>query len=427
MNNKDKLYDIVIWGATGYSGRPAAKYLNQFYASKGLIKMAIAGRNRDKLEKLHQELGNPDIGMMICPGADAQAANEVAKSTQVVCSAVGPAAKYSTEMVDACIANCTDYCDLSGELHWLRKMIDTRDAKAKAAGVLIVNACGMDSIPSEYGVSLLQNQALSQYGEYCKQVKGCFDKGKISVAAGSFESGKGVMVAMANDPDMEDIISNPYSLNPPGRMHGNPPCADLEDVVFDPDFDQYIMPFPVGQINARVVRRAHALQDFPYGKEFTYIECKLAGKGFINKTLAKLETWGVDLFVSANPNSTFGKLLMSLGPKDGSGPSDKTMEKNGPYSFVFFGRTPKGKTIKVSAFSPLDPHRGTAALLANSAYCVATERQHLLQEGGFWTPGTAIGDRLFAEMEKTGSLKFSAETSTEIASTSSQNPNAIPS
>lgn len=404
-----KEYDVVVWGATGYSGRPAAIHMNKHYASKGLIKMAIAGRNMDKLKKVHAEMGNPDIGIMVCAGADAKAAEAVAKSTKVVCSAVGPAAVYATEMVDACIANGTDYCDLSGELHWLRNMIDTREQAARDAGVLIINACGMDSIPSEYGVNVLQKAAKETFGEYCTEVKGCFDKGKISVAAGSFESGKGVMQAMANDPAMEDIISNPYSINPPGHIYGNPECPDLDRVTYDKDFKQYIMPFPVGQINARVVRRAHALNDYPFGKEFTYIECKLAGKGIVNKALAQLETWGVDFFVSADQNSRLGKLLMSLGPKDGVGPSDETMEKNGPFSFVFHGRTPSGKEVRAEAFSPWDPHRGTAALLADTAFCVATERDSLLQASGFWTPGTAIGERLQKQMEEIGSITFEAK------------------
>ena len=399
-----KDYDIVLWGATGFSGRPAARHLNQHYARKGLIRMAIAGRNPEKLEKLRQELNNPDIGLFVCPGADAAAARKVAAATRVVCSAVGPAAKYSTEMLDACLEHGTDYCDLSGELHWLRRMIDSREDKAREAGVLVINACGMDSIPSEYGVRELQKEAFSKYGEYCNHIKGCFDKGKIAVAGGSFASGKGVMEAMAQDPAMEDIISNPYSINPPGHLTNNPPCPDLEKVIYDPDFGQYIMPFPVGQINARVVRRAHALQNYPYGRDFTYMECKLAGNGLLRKTLAQLETWGVNLFVSADQNSRFGRFLMSLGPKEGSGPSDAQMLKNGPFSFVFFGRTPSGAEVRAHAFSPLDPHRGTAALLGDTAYCVASQRQQLLQTSGFQTPGTAVGDLLKEQLAATDSL-----------------------
>lgn len=400
------MYDIVIWGATGFSGRPAAIYMNKMYASKGRIKMAIAGRSKAKLEKVHAELGNPDVGILLCAGADAEAADVVAKSAKLVCSAVGPAAKYSNEMVQACINNGTDYCDLSGEIHWLRKMYDTKVQEAIDAKVLVVNVCGLDSIPTEYGVKTLQEAAFEQFGEYCNEIKGCFAQGHIDVAGGSFESGKGVMEAIANDPVMEDMVSNPYSLNPQGQIEGNPPCPDLESVIYDEDFSQYIMPFPVGQINARVVRRAHALADYPYGKDFIYSESKLAGKGMVNKFKAQLENFFVNLFVSANPTKGVGKLLMSLGPKEGSGPSDAKMEKNGPYSFVFFGRTPSGNTIRGYCYSELDPHRGTAALMCETAMCVLTRRDELKQTSGFWTPGTAIGEMLKVNLAKNNVLVF---------------------
>jgi len=400
------MYDIVIWGATGFSGRQAAIYMNKMYASNGSIKMAIAGRSKSKLEKVHSELANPNVDILICAGADAEAAERVAKSTKLVCSSVGPAAKYSNEMVDACIKNGTDYCDLSGEIHWLRKMYDTKAQEAVDAGVLVVNVCGLDSIPTEYGVKTLQEAAFAKYGEYCNEIKGCFADGHIDVAGGSFESGKGVMEAIANDPVMADMVSNPYSLNPKGQIEGNPPCPDLESVVYDKDFSQYVMPFPVGQINARVVRRAHALDNYPYGKDFIYSESKLAGNGLINKIKAQLETFFVDLFVSANPTKGIGKMLMSLGPKEGSGPSDEKMTKNGPYSFVFFGRTPSGKTLRAYSYSPLDAHRGTAALMCETAICVLKHRQELKQQSGFWTPGTAIGEMLKERIAAHDVLEF---------------------
>lgn len=405
-NVMEKQYDIVVWGATGYSGRPTALHLNQFYARKGRLRMAVAARNADKLAQLKQELDNPEIDVLVCPGNDAAAAARIARSARVVCSAVGPAAKWSTPMVDACIEHGTDFCDLSGELHWLRNMIDTRDARARQNNVLILNATGVDSIPTEYGVKLLQEAAYKRFGEYCVQIKGCFAHGHISVAGGSFLSGKGVMEAIVDDPAMKDIISNPYSINPTGEIDGNPHSPDLEDVVYDEDFGQLIKPFPVGQINARVVRRAHALAGYPYGRDFTYVECALAGNGWINRLKAMAETRAVAMFVNANPRSFFGKLLMSMGPKEGDGPSDAQMLRNGPFGFVYFGRTKSGKVLRSWATSPLDVHRATAAMMAETAVFVASRRQSLLQKGGFWTPGTAIGNALLEPLKDHRVIEF---------------------
>ncbi|CBL43855.1 predicted saccharopine dehydrogenase [gamma proteobacterium HdN1] len=400
MSGTDKKYDVVVWGATGFSGRPAALHLNRFYASQGKIRMAVAARSKSRLQALLKELDSPEIDMLVCPGDDAEAAAQVARSARVVCSAVGPAARWSTPMVDACIAHGTDYCDLSGELHWLRKMIDTRDAIARARGVLILNATGVDSIPTEYGVQRLQQAAREAFGEYCVRVKGCFAHGKIAVAGGSFLSGKGVMEAIADDPEMREIISNPYSINPTGDLHGYPPCPDLEHVVYDEDFAQYIKPFPVGQINARVVRRAHSLAGYPYGHEFTYIECALAGHSAWDRLKAILETRAVGLFVNTNPRTPLGKMLMALGPREGSGPSDEQMHRNGPFGFVYWGRTQSGKVMRSWATSPLDVHRATAAMMAETAVYLAKQRADVLQQGGFWTPGTAIGDALLKPLQR---------------------------
>lgn len=396
----DKRYDITLWGATGYSGRPAAKHLLRHFGGPGGLRIALAARSRDKLEALRQELGRPDIDIVVCAGNDPEAADALAKASRVICSAVGPAAKLSTPMVDACIRHGTDYCDLSGELHWLRTMIDTRDAKARDNGVLILNATGVDSIPSEFGVSLLQDTAFARHGEYCREIKGFFATGRISVAGGSFQSGKGVMEAIIDDPAMKDIIANPYSLNPRDALAGNPPAPDLEQVIWDADMQQWIKPFPVGQINARVVRRAHAVKGFPWGRDFVYTENALAGRGMLSRLAATAETAAVALFVNTNPRSALGKLLMALGPKEGDGPSDDRMDRNGPFSFVYHGRTPGGKTLLVEAKSPLDVHRATAALMVETAVFLATRRQDVLESGGFQTPGTAIGRALLPALQQ---------------------------
>ncbi|MCG8673491.1 MAG: saccharopine dehydrogenase NADP-binding domain-containing protein, partial [Pseudomonadales bacterium] len=342
----DKKYDIVMWGATGFSGRPAALHMYRTYAQKGLIKMAIAGRNKAKLEKLVKEMGATDVDVIVCGGSDAKAAREVAANTRVVCSAVGPAAVHSTEMVDACIAEGIDYCDLSGEMHWLLKMFKTRTKKAEENGSLILNVCGGDSVPSEYGVRKLQEAAHKQLGEYCTHITGALSAGIIEVAGGSFMSGKGVMEAMLSDSELNDIIMNPYSLNPEGEVYGNPECPDLNRVEYDRDFRQYMMPFPLGQINARIVRRAHALRGYPWGREFTYRENKLAGTSLVDKLKAKAETAMVNLFVSTDPNSALGKMLCYFAPGEGDGPSDESLDKNGPFAFAFLGTTESGKQIK---------------------------------------------------------------------------------
>ncbi|HET8704885.1 MAG TPA: saccharopine dehydrogenase NADP-binding domain-containing protein, partial [Pseudomonadales bacterium] len=261
------MYDIILWGATGFTGRQAARYLHEQYGKQGLIQWAIAGRDKNKLEAIRNKIGAPGLPIFIVSGGDANAAEQIAKSTKVVCSTIAPAALHASEMVAACVRHGTDYCDLSGELHWLRRMIDQHHQQAEITGARIINACGFDSIPSDLGVQLLQQRAYQEFGEYCQEIKNCFAKGKIAVSGGSFESGKGVMLAVANDPALASLISDPHCLNPRDKMDAAP-TQEIEKVIFDKDFDQFIMPFPIGGINSRIVRRSHALNDFKYGKNF---------------------------------------------------------------------------------------------------------------------------------------------------------------
>lgn len=400
------MYDIVLWGATGFTGRQAAQYLQSQYGD-GQIKWAIAGRNRERLEAIRQKINAPNLDLLVVPGSDASAADSLARTTKVVCSTVAPAAKYASEMVAACVENGTDYCDLSGELHWLRTMIDKHQQKAEQTGARIINACGFDSIPSDLGVQLLQNATQEKYGEYCNIIKNRFKEGHIAVTGGSFESGLGVLEAVARDAELSTIISNPYSLNPRDKMSG-PPSPELDKVVYDDDFDQWIMPFPFGGINTRIVRRSHALTNFQYGKDFVYEESQLAGKGVLGRAKGNAINFIMKLFIEGNPDAPVKKFVNNhLGPKPGSGPTDEQIKKNGPFSFVMIGKTPSGKSMRGYIYSQKDPgHGGTAAMLCDTAYCMAMERQKTGRKGGFSTTSVALGDVLRKRLETNAGIEF---------------------
>lgn len=403
-------FDIVIWGATGHTGRPAALYLQRQYGGQGKVRWAIAGRDPHKLEALKAEIGDPELALFVVPGSDREAADRIAARTRVVASTVAPGAKYATEMVQACIAHGTHMADLCGELHWLRRMMDTYDPLAQSANSKIVNCCGLDSIPSEYLVHLMQREAKARFGEYCVSIRNCFSYGRIAVSGGSFASGKGVMEAVANDPAMSEMIANPYSLNPLDQLDG-PHCPDLERVEFDADFHQLIMPFPLGQINARVVRRSHALLGKPWGEDFTYMEAKLAGNGMRSRIKAQLESGVTKLFVEADPNTRFGRLLHGLGPKEGDGPSDVQMAANGPCGFEAVGVTPTGRKLRGKMHTHWDPgHGGTAAMLVDAAYCLARKQDEIEAEtgrtGGYLTPYLAMGEVLRQQLEKNAGIHW---------------------
>lgn len=400
------MYDIVLWGATGFTGRQAARYLHEQYGRKGLIRWAIAGRSRASLEAIREQIGTPQLDLFIVPGSDAAAAEILAKSTKVVCATVAPAAQHATEMVQACVRNGTDYCDLSGELHWIRIMMDKYDAAAQASGARILNACGFDSIPSDLGVQFMQEKAHREFGEYCHYIKNCFEQGHIAISGGSYASGLGVMAAAAKDPQYASIIFDPNSLNPRDRMRGaaNP---ELDGVEFDPDFNQYVMAFPFGGINTRIVRRSHALMNFQYGDDFIYDEQQLAGTGLVAKARAQLEVVFMKWFMGGNPDSRITRLLQSLGPKPGDGPADEQISTYGPFSFRMIGKTPSGKILRAYVFSNWDPgHGGTSAMLCDTAYCLAMERDKTGRYGGFTTTSVALGTVLRDRLQNFAGIEF---------------------
>ncbi len=152
----EKKYDLIIWGASGFTGRLVAEYLIGKYGISDDLKWAVAARNQSKLETVMAEIGAEKVPMVIADSHDVASLNAMASQTKVICTTIGPYAKYGSELVAACIENGTDYCDLTGEVQWMRKMIDKHHEAAKAKGIRIVHTCGFDSIPSDMGVYFLQ-------------------------------------------------------------------------------------------------------------------------------------------------------------------------------------------------------------------------------------------------------------------------------
>ncbi len=403
---ENRTYDIVLWGATGFTGRQATRYLQERYGDTGQIRWAIAGRDQARMKAVRKQSGAINADILVCAGSDAAAADRIAQNTRVVCATVAPAARYASEMVAACARHGTDYCDLSGELHWLRRMMDQYDDLAKSTGARILNACGFDSIPSDLGVQFLQAEAKSRFGEYCVHIKNCFDKGHIAVSGGSFASGLGVLKAVAEDQALANLIADPNSLNPRNKMRGAF-YPELKQVQYDADFQQYVMPFPVGGINTRIVRRSHALTEFQYGEDFIYDEAKLVGNGLAAKTRAQLETFFTKLFVEGDPNAAFTRMLHNLGPKLGEGPSDAQIKRNGPFSFEMIGKTRSGRMLRGYVFSAWDPgHGGTAAMLCDTAFCLAKRAPGSGYQGGFTTTSVALGPVLRDQLARQAGIEF---------------------
>ena len=386
-------FDIVVYGASGFTGKLVAEYLAAQYGPSSGLSWAMAGRSRDKLAAVRDEIGAPkDTPLIEADASDPASLKALVGQTKAVLTTVGPYQLCGSDLVAACAASGTDYLDLCGEPAWMRQMIDAHHATAQASGARIVFSCGFDSIPFELGVFFLQNAAKTQFGAACPLVKGRVRKMKGTFSGGTAASLKATYAAAAKDLSIVPLLKNPFALTPgfegPKQPPGNKP-------LHDDDLGMWVAPFVMATINTRNVHRSNMLMDFPYGKDFIYDEMMLAGPGEKGEAMAK---------AIVGANSAMGG---PGGPKPGEGPSKEERE-TGMYDILFVGLTPDGKQIRASVKGDRDPGYGsTSKMIGESAVCLVREAKDVA--GGIWTPGAALGDRLIKRLTDHAGLKFAVE------------------
>ena len=284
MNAQKKL-DLVIWGATGFTGKLVCEYITNSYNSKDL-NWTIAGRNEEKLLKLKNRL-NIKNSILIGNSNDKYSLEKICGKTKVICSTVGPYALYGTNLIHACIKMKTNYCDISGETQWIRKIIDTFHEKAKKQKIKIVNSCGFDSIPSDMGVYFCQSNYYKENGEYANEINMRVAGSRGGFSGGTYNSLTNVIHEASLNKSVRKILNNPYGLNPINEQSG-PDNKDLKSVEYDNEAKSWIAPFVMAGINTKIVRRSNALLNYKYGNSFLYSEAVLVGNGILGKIIGYL-------------------------------------------------------------------------------------------------------------------------------------------
>lgn len=397
-------FDVVIWGATGFTGKLVAEYIFNKYGIGNDLKWAMAARNRTKLEQVRASIADNTVPLIVADSNDEASLNEMTKRTKVVCTTVGPYAKYGSKLVAACVSNQTHYCDLAGESQWIRKMIDQHHETASANGTKIVNSCGFDSIPSDMGVYFVQQQAKTQTGSFAKQIKMRVKAMKGGISGGTYASMSNLMEEASKDKTILKEMFNPYSLNPRDQQDGQDK-PDLRSVIYDKTAKSWISPFVMAGINTRIVRRSHALSDFPYGKNFKYDEAMLSGNGFSGRMKGIGNALPLALFAMAKPGSFLKKMMDNRLPKPGEGPNEKQRE-TGFYNLRFYTILENDKVALGKVTGDRDPGYGsTSKMIAESAICLA--KDNLSDVGGILTPATAMGNALLNRLEDNAGLTFS--------------------
>jgi short subunit dehydrogenase-like uncharacterized protein len=389
-----KQFDIIVYGATGFTGQLVAEYLAAHYRSDSGLKWAMAGRSLDKLKSVRDAIGaSADTPLIAADSGDAGALRAMVEQTKSVLTTVGPYQWYGNELIAACVAAGTDYLDLCGEPVWMRQMIDKHEAAAKASGARIVFSCGFDSVPFELGTFYVQEEAKRVFGAPAARVKGRVRDMRGTFSGGTAASGRATFEAIAKDLSLVAILNDPFALTPgfkgAKQPKGNKPA-------FEEEMKSWTAPFTMALINTRNVQRSNMLMGFPYGKEFVYDEMVLTGPGEQGEANAKK--------VMAANNAKTGPTAR----KPGEGPS-KEEQENGLYDLLYVAVAPDGREVRISVKGDRDPGYGsTSKIISECAICLVRDTPDV--PAGFWTPGAAMQHRLIKRLVDHAGLTFAVET-----------------
>jgi short subunit dehydrogenase-like uncharacterized protein len=392
LNSANKKYDVVIFGATGFTGKLVVEYFLSQYAGNEKISWAMAGRNLEKLAQVRDQLNAPaNTPLIEANGNDADSIAKLVEQTAVVLTTVGPYQIYGENLVRACALSGTGYVDLCGEPTWMHDMIAKYQAQAQNSGSKIVFSCGFDSIPFDLGVYHLQQKVIAETGSPLEYVKGRVRKMQGKFSGGTAASLKATMKAAFADPSVMKVLKNPYSLasttNPVEQPNGDKP-------YYDEALGSWVAPFIMAAINTRNVHRSNMLLDYQYGPNFKYDEMMLTGPGERGE-------------VAANAVASDKSLGGDDGPKPGEGPTQEERD-NGFYDLMFVGQDSNGKTHIASVAGSLDPGYGsTSRMIAESALCLVENYENI--HGGFYTTAPALGNALIKRLQDNAGLVFKIE------------------
>lgn len=396
----DRDYDLVVWGATGFTGRLVAEYIAAH--APPALRWALGGRDTRKLEEIRR--GLPDaqasLPIVVHDASSDSSMRDLARSASVVCTTVGPYMKYGFELARACAHEGTDYCDITGEVPFIRKVIDACHDVAERSHSRIVHTCGFDSIPSDLGVFLLADYA----GEPLADVRLVVTDARGGMSGGTVASALGIIDTVRRDPDMRRLLASARALvpNAPPRTGPKPPRRPPID--WDPELRSFVAPFPMAVVNVRVVHRSNALFGYRYGEPLEYRETMIAGRSIAGLPGAIGTTVGVAGFAGLASFGPTRKWLEGKLPKPGDGPSERR-RKSGYFKMTLFGSRVSDRSPSVVAFveGTSDPGYGeTAKMLGESAMCLALDPKVDGFEGGVLTPATAMGHTLVERLRKAG-------------------------
>ncbi|MDA8840833.1 saccharopine dehydrogenase NADP-binding domain-containing protein [Gammaproteobacteria bacterium] len=386
----DKSFDVVIYGATGFTGRLVVEFMQEKYGNDEGISWAIAGRSEEKLKAVSEDLKiGSNVPHLLVDSNDTDSIASMVKQTKCVLTTVGPYQLYGANILQQCVIHGVDYVDLCGEPGWMHEMINEYSNQAKETGARIVFSCGFDSIPFDLGVYFLQKEVIAQHGQPAPNVRG-----RVRAMNGEFSGGTAAslgvtMASLKEKPELFEVLINPFALS---NGFTGPEQAQDSKPVYDAKLETWVAPFFMAPINTKNVHRSNVLMDHLYGEDFCYNEMWIQGPGEEGKAAA-------EFVASMNP--------LADAPAPGEGPSKESRD-NGNYDVLFCADLADGSTIQAAVSGDLDPGYGsTSKMIAESAICLVKECPELV--GGIYTPAPAMGEKLIARLQANAGLDFRFE------------------
>ena len=386
----DKSFDVVIYGATGFTGKLVVEYMQEKYGNDEGISWAIAGRSEEKLNSVREELKvGSNVPQLLVDSNDTDSIASMVQQTKCVLTTVGPYQLYGANILQQCVVHGVDYVDLCGEPGWMHEMINEHAEQAKETGARIVFSCGFDSIPFDLGVYFLQKEVIAQHGQPASNVRGRVKEMNGEFSGGTAASLGATMASLKEKPELFEVLVNPFALS---NGFTGPEQAQDSKPIYDDKLETWVAPFFMAPINTKNVHRSNALMDHLYGEDFCYNEMWIQGPGEEGKAAAE--------FVgSMNP--------LADAPAPGEGPSKESRE-NGNYDVLFCADLNDGSSLHASVSGDMDPGYGsTSKMIAESALCLVNDCAEL--GGGIYTPAPAMGEKLITRLQANAGLTFKIE------------------
>ena len=399
------MLDLILFGATGYTGALVAARLQQARAAGRKLRWGIAGRNAEKLAALREGLGaGKDLPCFVADADDPASLRALARKARAILTTAGPYQRHGEGLLRACIEAGTDYLDLCGEPAWMARMIHAHEGAARASGSRVLFSCGFDSVPFDLGVRFVQHAAMHRYGHPLRQLQCLVVELKGSWSGGTAASLLATVEAMGREPGVAQLMADPFALTP---GFSGPPQPDDPAARHEPLALAWSAPFVMAAINTKNVHRTHALLGHPWGVDFVYEERQLCGSGLDGELRARGAARTLRLQNAALGFAPSRALIRRFVlPKPGEGPSALQRDR-GRYTLRFVGSTAQGRTLSATVRGEGDPgYSSTSRMASECALTLLLDTPRSRTPGGIWTPGAALGLDLVSSLQQHAGLHF---------------------